>query len=57
MISSNFIVEMHLINAFYQIIPPKKNRIIGTEFLISTTNTLEMRIRNKIKSNWILLDN
>ena len=49
-LNSSFIVEMKLINAFYRIIPLKKNHIIGKEFLISTTNTLEMRIRNKIKS-------
>ena len=50
-ISSSFIAEMNLINAFYRIIPPKKNHIIGTEFLISTINTLETRIRRKINNS------
>jgi len=49
--SSHFIQQMKLVDKFYKSLTTKSNKIISREFLYSTINSLETKLRNKLKRN------
>lgn len=51
--NSQFIQEIKLINKFYNLNKFNKKSLITKEFLYSTINSIESKLRNKIKSKFI----
>jgi len=48
--SSQFVQQMKLVDSFYRILTTKTNQIVSREFLYSTINALETKLRVKLKS-------
>ena len=53
--SSLFIQQMKLVDAFYKSLKTKTNHIITRDFLYSTINSLETKLRVKLKSKYFFL--